>query len=292
MRKIETYMAAALCVLTGVLAGCHRDFRRSEIAAKAGDKVLTLAEVAAAVPAGLAPEDSLRASAAYVETWVRRQAKLMEAERILVDQQPDIEAMVEEYRNSLLTYRLDRYYIDRMVDTVMSDSLVSRYYDAHRQEFKLNRDIVKGMILTVPASFRMRTRIRELMGADGEERQQDFRDMAAKNNLPLVTLDEWTSYDEFWKQLPAALHTDENRQKVLATRRVVELNDGTNLYYVRLTDHLGKGATAPLSWTADVIRNILYNQRSGDVLREKEDSLYQAALENEEARIYVKKESE
>ena len=79
---------------------------------------------------------------------------------------------------------------------------------------------------------------------------------------------------------------------MLATRRVVELNDGTNLYYVRLTDHLGKGATAPLSWTADVIRNILYNQRSGDVLREKEDSLYQAALENEEARIYVKKESE
>ena len=55
---------------------------------------------------------------------------------------------------------------------------------------------------------------------------------------------------------------------MLATRRVVELNDGTNLYYVRLTDHLGKGATAPLSWTADVIRNILYNQRSGDVLRE------------------------
>ena len=67
MRKIETYMAAALCVLTGVLAGCHRDFRRSEIAAKAGDKVLTLAEVAAAVPAGLAPEDSLRAILDYLD---------------------------------------------------------------------------------------------------------------------------------------------------------------------------------------------------------------------------------
>ena len=93
MRRIEIYIAAAVCLLAGVASGCHRDFRRSEIAATAGDKVLTLAEVAAAVPAGLAPEDSLRASAAYVETWVRRQAKLMEAERILVDQQPDIPFM-------------------------------------------------------------------------------------------------------------------------------------------------------------------------------------------------------
>ena len=290
MRRIETYIAAAVCLLAGVASGCHRDFRRSEIAATAGDKVLTIEEVTASVPAGLAPEDSLKACSAYVEAWVRKQAKLQEAERILVAQQADIDAMVEEYRNSLLTYRLDRYYIDRMVDTVMSDSLVSRYYDAHRQEFKLNRDIVQGMILKVPASFRQRTRIRELMASDGEERQQDFRDMAAKNNLPLTTFDAWTSYDEFWKKLPAATDTEENRKRLLETNKVVELKDGTDLYYVRILHYLPKGSTAPLEWTADVIRNILYNQRSGDLLREKEDSLFRTALESEQATIYWDKQ--
>lgn len=289
-KRIETYITACACVLTGLLAGCGHDLKRSEIAAKVGDKVLTKAEVAAAVPSGLAPEDSLRIGNAYVETWVRKQAKLLEAERILEAQRADIDAMVEEYRNSLLTYRLDRYYIDRMVDTVMSDSLVSRYYEAHRQEFKLNRDIVKGMILTVPESFRQRTRIRELMGADGEERQQDFRAMAAKNNLPLVAVDEWTSVDDFWKHLPVATDSDENRKKVLATRKVVELTDGTTHYYVRVTNHLAKGATAPLEWSADVIRNILYNQRSGELLREKEDSLYRVALDSELAKIYAEKQ--
>lgn len=116
-----------------LLAGCRgRGLLSSDVVAQVGKTVLTEEDVTAAVPAGMSGEDSLAMVENYVETWVRRQVKLQEAERVLAETGVNIDAMVEDYRNSLLTYRLDRYYMDR-VDTVVSDSLVADYYAMHQR---------------------------------------------------------------------------------------------------------------------------------------------------------------
>ena len=95
-----------------LLAGCRgRGLLSSDVVAQVGKTVLTEEDVTAAVPAGMSGEDSLAMVENYVETWVRRQVKLQEAERVLAETGVNIDAMVEDYRNSLLTYRLDRYYI-------------------------------------------------------------------------------------------------------------------------------------------------------------------------------------
>ena len=90
-----------------LLAGCRgRGLLSSDVVAQVGKTVLTEEDVTAAVPAGMSGEDSLAMVENYVETWVRRQVKLQEAERVLAETGVNIDAMVEDYRNSLLTYRI------------------------------------------------------------------------------------------------------------------------------------------------------------------------------------------
>ena len=211
--------------------------------------------------------------------------KLQEAERVLAETGVNIDAMVEDYRNSLLTYRLDRYYMDR-VDTVVSDSLVADYYAMHQPEFRLDRDIVKGRIVRLPASFRLRTKLKELMGSPNAERQQDFLDLAVKNGLTLTVFDEWVGFDEFLNRLPTV--RGKSYDYLLTGSRIEELTDGDYKYYVQITDHAAKGQQAPLEWVENVVRNIIYNKRGSDAVRRMEDSLYHAALENHTLKIYLK----
>ena len=269
-----------------LLAGCRgRGLLSSDVVAQVGKTVLTEEDVTAAVPAGMSGEDSLAMVENYVETWVRRQVKLQEAERVLAETGVNIDAMVEDYRNSLLTYRLDRYYMDRG-DTVVSDSLVADYYAMHQPEFRLDRDIVKGRIVRLPASFRLRTKLKELMGSPNAERQQDFLDLAVKNGLTLTVFDEWVGFDEFLNRLPTV--RGKSYDYLLTGSRIEELTDGDYKYYVQITDHAAKGQQAPLEWVENVVRNIIYNKRGSDAVRRMEDSLYHAALENHTLKIYLK----
>lgn len=269
-----------------LLAGCRgRGLLSSDVVAQVGKTVLTEEDVTEAVPAGMSGEDSLAMVENYVETWVRRQVKLQEAERVLAETGVNIDAMVEDYRNSLLTYRLDRYYMG-MVDTVVSDSLVADYYATHQPEFRLDRDIVKGRIVRLPASFRLRTKLKELMGSPNAERQQDFLDLTVKNGLTLTVFDEWVGFDEFLNRLPTI--RGKSYDYLLTGSRIEELTDGDYKYYVQITDHAAKGQQAPLEWVDNVVRNIIYNKRGSDAVRRMEDSLYRAALENHTLKIYLK----
>ncbi len=277
---------AVVMVAGLLLTGCRgRGLLSSGVVAQVGKTELTEKDVAAAIPSGMSEKDSLAMVEGYVDAWVRKQVKLQEAERVLAETGVNIDAMVEDYRSSLLTYRLDRFYVENMVDTI-----VSGYYATHQPEFRLDRNIVKGRIVRLPVSFRLRTKLKELMGSSGAARQQDFLDLAAKNGLMLTTFDRWVSFDEFLDALPTM--RGKSYDYLLKGSGIEELTDGDYRYYIQITDRALKGRQAPLEWVDNVVRNIIYNERGSEAVRAMEDSLYRAALENHSLKIYLKTNQE
>ena len=282
---------AVVMVAGLLLTGCRgRGLLSSGVVAQVGKTELTEKDVAAAIPSGMSEKDSLAMVEGYVDAWVRKQVKLQEAERVLAETGVNIDAMVEDYRSSLLTYRLDRFYVENMVDTIVSDSLVAGYYATHQPEFRLDRNIVKGRIVRLPVSFRLRTKLKELMGSSGAARQQDFLDLAAKNGLMLTTFDRWVSFDEFLDALPTM--RGKSYDYLLKGSGIEELTDGDYRYYIQITDRALKGRQAPLEWVDNVVRNIISNERGSEAVRAMEDSLYRAALENHSLKIYLKTNQE
>ncbi len=276
-RFLHIFFALLVCGL--IISGCSPlEGIRDKVVARVDKQKLRLSEVNLALPAGATPEDSLALLSDYLEAWARKEVKMQEAERVLGQAAVDeVERMVEEYRQSLLGYRLDQYYLGRKVDTLLSDSVVTAYWDEHRADFALDRTVVKGRIVRVPNSYRQAVRLLSLMRSSSEDRQQDFLSTCEKNNFELhIFEDSWVDFSEFLSYLP--VRRDRSYDYMLDSREVREMADADNRYFVQITDYLKEGSDAPFDRVGDAVRRIIFNRRRNEVIRNYEDSLYSASL--------------
>ena len=259
-------------------------FVDDETLAVVDDKKLTISHVKGIFSPGMTPQDSLILLESYVNMWVRQQLKVREAEMLFSESTADIEQMVNDYRNSLLTHKLDQYYIDHNIDTLITEAEIAKYYNERRSDFLLDRAIVKGRIVRLPQNYRQKAKLKELMPGEGEK-YKDFHDMALKNGFTVYEFNSWTDFPEFYAELPVGRQT--NYEAILNADGVTEMTQDDDLYYVYITDRKKVGDVAPLERVRSSIRQIIFHQRRLDILRNYEDSIYRHAIETDLAKIKV-----
>lgn len=275
-----------------IFAGClerieprEKVFSGREIA-RVGDAALYDSNIKEEIyPAGITREDSVKLLAAYVDTWIRRQIKLQEAEKLFSGEGVDIEAKVADYRTSLLTRNLERYYVESQLDTAILPSEITDYFTRHRADFILDRAIIKGRVVRVPNTFRQQAELKTLMGSTTADKRQDFLDMCAKNNLELTEYGEWTDFRQLLTLVPTTI--GRSYDYMLPVRKVQELSDADNKYYIQITGSMKKGEQAPLEWVEHIVRRIIITGRSNDIIRTAEDSLYNAAVSSNKVIVNI-----
>ena len=256
-------------------------FEEEELA-RVGDEKLYLSEIKTIFTPGLTPQDSLKLLERYVDGWVKRQLKIQKAEELFAADAPDVERMVEDYRSSLLSFKLDQYYVDAQLDTAMTDEDVKAYYNAHRADFKLDRAIVKGVIVKLPAAHRQRAQVKTLMAAKGEK-YQDFIDLSRKNGFEVKEVAIWTDFSDFLNMLPTTKLRDYDG--MLAKTGVQEMKDGDDMYYVLIAEHLDAGDASPVERVGETIKRVLFNQRRQEIIRNYEKDLYDVAVASKAAEV-------
>lgn len=264
----------ATITLAGLVAGCELLHYDKEVAT-VGDKSLMLSELDE-VTAGVSGADSVALAENYINQWVRREVKIQEAVCVLTAELADVDRLVEDYRTSLLSSRLEQRYLAGRLDTLITDSMVSAYYDSHRGEFLMDRTILKGRIVRLPDNYRQSVKLYNLMGSKSAEKQQDFLDLCKKNNFELHTFDNWVDFSEFLSYLP--VRRDKNYDYILSGGEVRQMADADSKYFIQIDEVLRKGENAPLERVADMVRKILYNRRRVELVGQYNDSLYNAAL--------------
>ncbi len=284
-------IAAAALLLA---AGCQElpnYFVGDNTLARVGRTELYERDVTSAVPAGMSGGDSVAFVELYIDRWIKKQLKLREAERLFSDSAEDIDRQVEEYRQSLLIRKLDQYYVDRSIDTAFTDDEIAAYYKAHQSDFRLDRTIVKGRILQFDDSYRQSKKLLELMASPSSERQQDFRDLCAKNDFRLTDFtDTWVDFQEFLSYLPTL--RSQNYDAALDSRGVQQMRDSYARYYYRIDAVLRAGDPIPLELVRGNIRRILFNKRQSELIRSHEEELYGKAASEGDFRIYEHNKTE
>lgn len=193
--------------------------------------------------------------------------------------------MVEEYRQALLIRKLDQHYVDRSIDTTFTENEIAAYYNAHKADFRLDRTLVKGRIVQFGEGYRQARKLRELMGTKSEARQQDFRDICAKNDFTVSDFsDQWVDFPEFLSYLPTL--RSQNYDPVLASTAVQEMRDSHSHYYFQIDAVRREGEPIPLERLRGTIRRILFNQRQSEIIRSHEEELYNRACEGGSIKIF------
>lgn len=280
MKGIRIIYAAMVALLLFGASGCKRigsSFDLGVEVARVGDVSLYRRDLIGIVPTDISSEDSLKLVETYVDSWARKELKRQEANKVFAASSEEIDRLVDEYRNSLLTRKLDQYYVESYgTDSLYGQKDLTAYYEAHRNEFKLTNDIVKGRVVAMPKSFPQRAKIKELIKASSNEKLQDLEAMCQKNKLSYSHFDEWTDYADFLQQLPTK--RNESYTDLLREDVVGSMTDGQVLYYFVITDLQTKGSVSPYERVEEMIRWAVDKQRRADIVKMYDDSLFQSAL--------------
>jgi len=271
-------MRAILYILCGaavsLLAGCRElpaYFKGGAPLAKAGHATLYLHEVERVAPEEMTGDDSAAFYRTYADRWVTRQLKLREAEALFSEEEVrDVEAMVEEYRQSLLIRKLDQSYVDRQIDTLFTDEDIQAYYHAHLEDFRSDRTLVKGRILRFPEGDRRAKQLLALMRATSPEKRKDLEGICSKQDFRLTELTAgWVDWEEFLSYLPTL--RDGDYSPLLASSDVQQMRDSHSHYYFQLTAVRRAGEALPIERVSETIRRILFNQRQSELIRRREE---------------------
>lgn len=271
-----------------LVCGCREfpnPFDGEQTLAKVGRKTLRRMDVEPILPKGLSAEDSVSFLESYVDKWVRSELKLQAAEQIFQGSVADIEQMVQEYRNSLLARKFDQYCIDSSRDSLFTQADLKNYYAQHKGEYTLDRAIVTGRIVSLPAASAQRRRIRELLGAPGDERAGDLRALCEKHDFALHEITAWTDFSEFLAMLPTK--RNQSYDNMLGNTSVQELTDGATTYYFIITDRRLSGQTAPYERVEEMVRWAVINQRKAEIVKSCEDSIYNDAVRRQTVTVNI-----
>ncbi len=248
---------------------------------------LKVSDLDGLMPAELSSEDSLSFVALYAEKWIQNSVKLLEAERLFVSSAPDIDKMVEEYRNSLMIRRLDKHYTNENFRPSLSDEQIEEYYQQNSGNFPLTTQLVKGRIVTLPKDAKDAKELFEQMSAIADKKQGgDLRSICEKKRYDLVELtSSWVEYSDFLSRLPIVRHR--NLLEYISNKRVQQLEDSENKYYFQITEVMNIGDAEPLDRVKDKIIYILNNRNQSEFLRKYEQELLQDAVLRDVVRNYV-----
>ncbi len=280
--KISVVVSAlVMCVGCNSWSGFKAD---DEMVARVGTSYLYRSELASAMPSGIAAQDSINYSQAYISKWIVGQLKQQEAEKLFTQSESYIDRLVEEYRRSLLVHRLDRHYLEAEPCAEITDKDIVSYYNAHKSDFRISQPMVKGEIVAIGESFRRREQMLKWFDSSKAEHRADFVELCRKNNFLHLQFEEWVVFSDFLSNLP--LLRNARHDEMLSNRKTQKIHHDKTYYYFRITSALKVGDTMPLEMAKENIRQILINRHRADVIHRQEERIMNNAFSSGHAKIY------
>lgn len=254
-RKLKLYIAAGLSVLmNAVLTACGDAVVEGTPVARVGDSILTLEKVAAGIPRGLSPEDSSRFSKAFIENWIDTRL-IHSMARDEIDMK-EIDRLTKEYRDELIVNAYRRRMVENEGSPVLPQDSVVAFYNAHKDEFKLTRPLVRGIYLKIAERAPELATLRKLYRSTDDE---------SMDRLEKVAFNSAVHYDAFrdrwvdWEQIELHVPYDFGPRPELfpAKGRLLDFTSGEWTYLLNITDCLPAGAQMPMEFAEPIIRERL-----------------------------------
>lgn len=254
-----------------------------EVVAKVGNSMLYKSEVTRLIPQGISGDDSLRLAMQYINSWASDMVYLDVAEKQLSKEQKDVSKELEAYRRSLLKYRYEQLYVNERLDTAVTTDEIEEYFNAHQEDFRLARPIVKARSMKILAESPDYGQLKELMASTEEGEWEE--DMVGNTSA-----DRLRDYSGRWIDagtLAEELETDVQSILPLEAGSFVETagSDGKrNVAY--LLDVVPEGSIPPVEFCSQRIEDIILSARKHHLTSSLEQELLMDARDKGKFVIY------
>ncbi|MEA4810509.1 peptidyl-prolyl cis-trans isomerase [Macellibacteroides fermentans] len=277
-----------LLTLSVSLFACKKAIQTDEPDAlvKVNDRILTRNEVESLIPKGTTSADSLLLAESYIKKWVKDELVLKIAQRNLGSDKETIDKLVDAYRRSLLRYRYQEKLIQEKLSDEIQESDVLTYYDTNKAKFVLDKNLIKGLFLKVPADAPNLSEVKTWYKSGNVASLEKIEKYSIQNAaIYEYFFDKWVDFDEIRNNIPNQIS---NPESFLRTNKTLEVTDSSYCYLLNIRQVLLKGQVEPFEYAEPRIREILINQRKLDFIKEFEEELYNDALDGGDVIFYNK----
>ena len=277
-----------LLTLSVSLFACKKAIQTDEPDAlvKVNDRILTRNEVESLIPKGTTSADSLLLAESYIKKWVKDELVLKIAQRNLGSDKETIDKLVDAYRRSLLRYRYQEKLIQEKLSDEIQESDVLTYYDTNKEKFVLDKNLIKGLFLKVPADAPNLSEVKTWYKSGNVASLEKIEKYSIQNAaIYEYFFDKWVDFDEIRNNIPNQIS---NPESFLRTNKILEVTDSSFCYLLNIRQVLLKGQVEPFEYAEPRIREILINQRKLDFIKEFEEELYNDALDGGDVIFYSK----
>ena len=255
-----------------------------EVVAKLGDHKLYRYELEELIPNGISQEDSINFANLYINSWATDKAFQDIAEQKLSKEEKDVSSELEAYRQSLLRYRFEQRYVAERLDTNVTVNEVNDYYNSHKDNFKLERPVLKARFMKIAKDSPNLQKIKKLMSSN------DVEDVIAADSVAFNSAQRYVDFSDTWMDavnLAAEFGVDYVNMLSKKNGSFIEIPDGEgNLCVAFITEMVKAEETAPVDFCEDNIKDIIISGRKHALLDTLERDLIEDAKVKENFVIY------
>jgi hypothetical protein len=270
-----------------LVTSCHF-FKKVEdgvVVARVNDTYLYYDDIKNIISEGTSKEDSVLLVRNFINRWATQQLFVDGAIRNLAeDQQIAFDKLILQYKNDLYTKAYIEALVKRSIDTTVTQREAEVYYNANKEVFKLNEELLKLRYIHVHENIinykNIEQKFKRFNAADKKELDSlsiQFKSYSLKDSI-------WVRASQVVDKIPAI--TSENRYELLKKSNFIELKDSLGVYLMQINDVLVRNDTAPLEYVKPTIDQIVINKRKLEIIRELEKDITKDAIKNKQFEIY------
>ena len=248
------------------------------------DQTLYLEDLTSQLRPYIDEEDSAQQVRAIVNSWLRQQVLLDNAQNVIADSSEQIERLIDDYKKSLLIYHYENQLSRNEMDTTVSDSMLRSYYKENKKNFELKRNIVKIWYAKFDNSF---DKVESFIpyfkdnNAESESYVKEYCEQYAVNYF--VSSKDWLYFDEIRKEIP--LDPSYDQSAFIRNNKYRQFKDQEYVYLLKIIDYKVKQSLSPFELVKNEIKQMILNKRRVDLLNKNQRKLVKKALDKGDAKI-------
>ncbi len=286
-KDLEMNRIAYIFFILILLQGCsgNNSQNRRIPVARAGKVTLYYDEIPQQILESARTTDSVSVISNYINKWARQELLYQKAEANLsAADRNSIEKQLMETRLDLVIYEYQRMMMLQKMDTVISSTELSEYYETNSGSFNLNTNIVKALFIKLPVETPNLSRIKYLARSASQKDLQELESLCFQFAEKFDDFNEqWITFDRLLFEMKEQITDQEN---FLRRSGFYEKSDSSSVYLVVINDYRLRGTLAPFEYAKEDIKRIIWNNRRLEFLQTLENGIYNEAVQGNGFKIF------
>ncbi len=241
-------------------------------------KFLYLNDVQDIIPPNVNAKDSAEIAESFIRKWVT-DVLLYENAKRNVNDKAVIDRLLEDYKKSLIIHQYQQKLIEERLPKEPSEEEIQLFYEKYSDQLQLKENIIKGILLIVPANAPQLSSVRGWMQSGNTKSLESIEKYSIKNAISYdYFANKWIPLSEVLRKIPIQI---ENPATFVSSHRLFEKSDSTKHYFLRIESFRTSGQTEPLEMAKDKISNLILNKLKAEFISNFETELYNDAIKSE-----------